>query len=376
MHKIFIKYICLFVSNTFLFLTGCTQSSSPETTLFNLTWGEGASEFVISTNVSIDYTEGNVGVVDIANRRSVYGLLPIGSDNFVKTYNGSIYICDRTDNSVMKVGGLSNLFYQNGIGTGVNIHDIAFVNDSLAYITQYNSTNLAVFNPMTGTVSSSPVNLSSYVAYAGTDSAGPAPHMDNAIYYNGFVYVTCQRLKAPEGGWIGPADTSLIVVINAITGVVNENSIKLAYKNPQGVSLIGDKLYVSCTGYYGMQDGGIECIDLVTNTNMGTIATETQIGGDITTIIVLSETKGYVIYGNWPASTVKEFNPATKKIGSDIICVEVAAGMTSDGTSLYVGDRSPTIPGIIQINPVDNSKIGNTFNVGIPPNRLAYLNLK
>lgn len=368
------QIIHCFIFVQILFFTGCDFGSDPSQP------DTGSVNFIITSTVAIDYTEGNVGLVDIDSSRSYENLLTIGSDNFVKTYEGASYICDRTKNTVIKITGSNisseNVDYESPIGNNANIHDIAFVSETKAYITQYNLNQLAVFNPSAGALISSSIDLSGYVAFYGTDSVASAPYMDNAVYSNGKIYVTCQRLYTGSGGYLTPGDTSLVLVISADNNTV-EKAIKLQYKNPQGISLCGDKLYVSCTGCYGLQDGGIECIDLTTDTNTGSIVAESNIGGDISTLLVISESKGYVIYSSgWPASVVKEFNPATKVIGSDITGVDVAAGLAFDGTYLYAGDRSSTAPGIVKINSADNVKVGDTYDVGMPPYTIAYLTIK
>jgi hypothetical protein len=48
-------------------------------------------------------------------------------------------------------------------------------------------------------------------------------------------------------------------------------------------------------------------------------------------------------------------------------------GLTFDGQLLYVGDRSLTKPGIVVIDPVDDSKKSGPFDMGLPPNALAVL---
>lgn len=357
-----------------LFFIGCEFGSDPSQS------DTGSINFIITSTVAIDYTEGNVGLVDIDSTVSYENLLAIGSDNFVKAYNGCSYICDRTKNTVIKITGSTisseKVDYETPIGNNANIHDIAFVSETKAYITQYNLNQLAVFNPSTGELISPSIDLSGYVAFYGTDSVASAPYMDNAVYVNGKIYVTCQRLYTGPGGYLTPGDTSLVLVISADNNTVLK-VVKLQYKNPQGISVSGDKLYVSCTGSYGLQDGGIECIDLTTDTNTGPVVAESGIGGDITTPLVVSESKGYVIYSTgWPASAVKEFNPTTNVIGADVAGVEVAAGLSYDGTYFYIGDRSSTAPGIVKINPTGNVKVGDTYDVGLPPNTLAYLKIE
>jgi DNA-binding beta-propeller fold protein YncE len=237
---------------------------------------------------------------------------------------------------------------------------------------------VVIFDPSTGTKANKTIDLSAFDAYAGTDSAAPYPYMTKALYYNGKVYVACQRLHAPAGGYIQAADTSCIVVINAMSDSV-EGAIKLVYKNPQELSICNAKLYVASLGKYGINDGGIECVDLATGTNTGTIMDENAMQGDVGSIIVICETKGYVVIST-PAFATEmwAFNPQTKSLGLKISGIDSPCTnhFAYDGTYVYAGDRSTTTPGIVVVDPAADTKVGVTKNVGLPPNSLAYLEIK
>jgi hypothetical protein len=342
-----------------------------------------SAQSVVAVSIALDYSEGNMGLYSITDSTVYQNLLSIYSDNDIRTYNGSIYVLERYGrDNIFKIAGSviadSTVVYDRNIGSSVNIQDIAFISSTKAYVTQYASPQVVVFNPSTGEKANKTIDLSAYVAYSGTDSATTTPYASRELYYNGKVYIACQRLKAPAGGYIQAADTSLIAVINALTDSV-EKTITLAYKNPQEMSLCGGKLYVAGVGLWGISDGGIECIDLSTDSNSGVVVDETALHGDVMAIIVSSDTKGYAVIST-PSYTTEmyAFNPQTKTVGSKIAGIDSPCSnhMAYDGTYVYVGDRSYTAPGIVVIDPATDTKVGSTKDIGVPPNSLAFLQIQ
>jgi hypothetical protein len=371
------------ITSLFLFLLllcyGCAQKESNPASSQSQ-----SAESIVAVSIAQDYSEGNIGMYSISDSTSYPNLLPgIYTDNDIRTYGSSTYILERYGkDNIIKISGSviadSTVVYDKNIGASVNIQDIAFISSNKAYITQYVGSQVIIFNPSTGEKTGVSIDLSAYVAYAGTDSAVSTPYCSRALYYNGKVYIACQRLKAPEGGYIQAADNSLIVIVNAVSDTV-EKTVRLAYKNPQELSVCNGKLYVAGVGIWGANDGGIECIDLSVDTNAGTIADEASLGGDVESIIVVSDTKGYAIIST-PTYTTEaySFNPQAKTKGSIISGVDspCANHIAFDGKYVYIGDRSLTSPGIVVIDPATDLKVGDTKYVGLPPNSLAFLKIE
>jgi hypothetical protein len=140
--------------------------------------------------------------------------------------------------------------------------------------------------------------------------------------------------------------------------------------------LCNGKLYVAGVGLWGINDGGIECIDCANDSNAGVIVDETVLRGDIMSLIVVSDTKGYAVIST-PSYTTEmyPFNPQAKTVGTKIAGVDSPCSnhLAYDGAYVYVGDRSFTEPGIVVIDPATDMKVGATKNIGVPPNSLAYL---
>ena len=366
-------FIQAFVGLSFL-IVGCSENralTAPQTT---------SSKSIVAVTISFTYDVGNVGLYNISDTTGFPNLLQNWTDNDVRTYNGAIFILERygKDNIVRVDGSIissSAVVYEKNIGQSVNMQDIACVSSTKAYVTQLASSKVTIIDPSTGLKLSKTIDLSPYNTYAGTDSADVVPYMSKELYYNGKVYIACQRLKAPAGGNIQAADTSKIIVINATTDSVIK-AINLAYKNPQELSIFNGKLYIGSVGIWGANDGGVEEIDLATDSNIGSIADESAFSGDIASIIVISDTKGYAVIST-PAFTTElhSFNPQTKTVGIKISGIDAPCSghMAFDGAYVYVGDRSNLSPGIVIIDPKTDTKVGTTKNVGLPPNSLALL---
>jgi hypothetical protein len=370
------KASCLFVSVVVL-LSGCNKTNPVGPT------PQSSTKSIVAVTISQLYTEGNIGLFSIPEATAFPNLLSIYMDNDVRTYDGSTYVLERygKDNIIKIKGSViadSAVSYDKNIGSSVNVQDIAFISPTKAYITQNLSSQIAIFNPSTGDKSTKTIDCAGYVAYRNTDSAATSPYLSREMYYNGNVYVLCQRLKLGAGGFIQAADTSLILVVNATSDSV-ENTVKLAYRNPQEMSEYNGKLYVAGTGAYGANDGGIECIDLATGGNNGSIVDETALHGDVQSIIVIGDTKGYAVISTPSfAMEMYPFNPQTRTVGTKISGVDnpCSGHMAYDGSFVYIGDRSMTNPGIVVIDPATDTKVGSTKNIGLPPNSLAYLESK
>ncbi len=353
---------------------GCSQKTNPASPQTS------SAQSIVAVTIDYDYSAGNMGYYSISDTTAYANLLSIWSDNDIRTSNGAIYVLERYGkDNLMRINGStiaeSTVVYEKNIGASVDIQDIALVSASKAYVTELYGSKVVIVNPSTGVRTGKTVDLSGFDTYAGTVNADSVPYASKELYYNGKVYVACQRLKAPAGGYIQAADTSKIVVINATTDTL-EKAINLIYKNPQELSIFNGKLYVGSVGIWGVNDAGIEEIDLSTDTNTGSIVTESAFSGDIASIIVVSDTKGYAVISTPTFTTeLHSFNPQAKTVGPRIAGLDAPCSghMAFDGTYVYVGDRSNSTPGIVVIDPVTDAKIGTTKNVGLPPNSLAFL---
>jgi hypothetical protein len=364
------RFIKALAVSSILFM-GCSEKNSPTSPQ------TASTKSIVAVTTSYDFSSGNIGLYSISDTTEYKNLFSIWKDNDIRTNDGAMYVLERygKDNVLKIIGSIitdTTVIYERNIGASVNIQDIAFISSTKAYVTKLGSSQVTIIDPSTGLKSSRTIDLSVFNTYAGTDSADIIPYMSRGLYYNGKVYIACQRLK---GAYMLAADTSKIIVINATTDSVIK-AINLMYKNPQELSIFNGKLYVGSLGLYAVNDAGIEEIDLATDIDIGSIANESDFPGDIASIIVVSDTKGYAVIST-PAYTreLHAFNPQAKTAGPKISGIDdpCSGHMVFDGAYVYVGDRSTTTPGIVIIDPQNDLKVGATKNIGLPPNSLSLL---
>jgi hypothetical protein len=214
----------------------------------------------------------------------------------------------------------------------------------------------------------------------------------SSVAVNGnYCYVALQRLVV-SGGYFIPGDlTGLLVVIDTRTDAVVD-TISLGYKNPQDMVIHEDMIYVSCTGNYGVLDGGLQKIDPSTK-GVTTILTEAQCGGDISYLkifkkISLGGTVSQICYLSVSdlstyAVVVKKIDLLTNTVGDAAPGVTNGfGGLAYDGTYVYIGDQGdkysqPAIPsGVVVVDPVTNTQVGSKIAVGLPPVSIAVLSVE
>ena len=323
-----------------------------------------AGEMAVITTT--DFTSGNLAAIVNGEVTAQADLLPIHSDNWVVAWGGYVYVIERLyGDDIIKLSpqDLSTPIYQKSVGDKANPYDIAFVDEHKAYVSRYGRASVLIMDPATGDSTGS-VDLSAYVAYAGTDSAESVPHMSYMAISGGKLYVACQRLK----GW-NPADTSLVVVVDTETDSVLK-AIPLEKKNPVALSLYKGKIYLACVGsYWDPTDGGIEVVDTETDQNLGVLVDETSLGGNVSGVLVASPDKGYaLVMTQWPETYVKPFDPRDGSVGDPLPGAKAAVHMAvSSSGRLYVADRSEEAPGIYIYDVSDDRLIAGPVPTGLPP---------
>jgi len=208
---------------------------------------------------------------------------------------------------------------------------------------------------------------------APTAPTGPTllpPMMKSALITNGKLYVTCQRLK----NW-GYGDTSLVVVVNPVNDSI-ETAISLTHFNPADMKDAMGKLFVICSGGFGVQDGGLERIDVASGASDGVLLTEATAGGDLCEIQIVNSRKAYlrVLVGG-TANEIFPFYLSGSTLGSRLTYVNNACSdqsMAFDDITLYVGDRGGTTPGLIKVDTATNAQIDTTLTLGLIPAALTY----
>ncbi|MDR2693503.1 MAG: hypothetical protein LBB74_04725 [Chitinispirillales bacterium] len=123
---------------------------------------------VAATTISTDYQAANFEIISSDDYSVSSNIIPgLYADNAVRAFGGDVYILERLGREkVIKYNtNLMDIEYQENIGTGINIQDIAVVSGTKAYISCLQSVDLVVFNPQTGTKVKT-IDLSRFNAYA------------------------------------------------------------------------------------------------------------------------------------------------------------------------------------------------------------------
>ena len=336
--------------------------------------GQGVIAEQMAVITTTDYSSGNLASIVEGETTAAIDLLPLHSDLVVTAYEGYVYVIERKGgDDIIKLDpnnlGEGGIIYQKSVGNDSNPQNIAFVSGHKAYVSRHSETALWIIDPSTGDKTGE-IDLSEFVAYAGTDSAEAVPHMSSMAIAGGKLYVVCQRLK----GW-DPGDVSLIVVIDVTSDSVVE-AIELERKNPCDMTLFGGKLYVTCTGsWWDPTDGGLEVIDTATDTNQGVLIGETELEGNLSGVAMVSASKGYVlVMGTWPNTVVQPFDPQTGAVEEALVGATSAADAEFNGSGkLYVADRSTEHPGIYIYDTFDDHLIAGPISTGLPPNSIAFV---
>ena len=330
-----------------------------------------------------DYATGSSSVISLDGSYSVVAdVAGLHSDAVARYYGQRMFVVNRFGGDNIQILDPASAFStlrQFSVGSSSDPHDIAVVSDTKAYVTRYNDTALWIVDPSTGAQTGS-VDLS------GLADADGMPEMDQMAVYGDHLFVTIQRLDRLTT-W-GPVGTSYVAVVDIATDSLIDTdpvtpgtqSILLTGANPATdiqLNPCTGKLYVSCVGFWGLQDGGVEIVDPVAFESEGFLFSESSAGGDISDVEIICEEKGYAIITNASFHTVLiKFDPSTgAKTGTmyspgDFVLNDIEI---SPGRELFLADRTPTRPGIRVYDTVTDTEITpNPIDVGLPPFDISF----
>jgi len=214
--------------------------------------------------------------------------------------------------------------------------DIAVVSPERAYVARHIEKELLIVHPTEGTELGS-VDLS---AWADPDGEANPAWM---VHHDGKVYVALERLWAGD-----PYEYSSIVVIDGPTGDV-EAEIQFSYLKENMKLRFSQALNRVVVGIQNGTSGGLKTINPSNNTLSDWILREQDLGGAIMDAVILSETKGYAIFGSseprpdfWGGVFLIAFNPSTGEQTATIREYLSSGGLfmelTPDGSQLWTTD--------------------------------------
>ncbi|MGD9402281.1 MAG: FlgD immunoglobulin-like domain containing protein [bacterium] len=267
---------------------------------------------------------------------------------------------------------------QYSVGNGSNPHDIRLAGPDKAYVSRFEWNTLFICDPYTGD-SLGAIDLSEF---ADTDGI---PEMDRMAIVGDRLFVTLNMIDhttwLPTGpGKIAVIDVAADTLVDADPIAPGVQPIVLSLANPY-TELRHDpcrgELTIGCLGGWGVMDGGVELIDPFTLESKGVIATEFQLGGDVSDVLLSPGARGYAVVMDstpWPDNFARlvSFGRATGEVLDTLYVQSTGGGATLAGIEMsrqgevYLCDRDVTRPRVrIYDFPVDT--LITTVDVGVPP---------
>jgi hypothetical protein len=333
--------------------------------------------FILTT----DYSTGGVSAVNLDTRYVSKDVASVYSDAAQRWFGGELYVVNRygSDNiQELDCGSTWATHLQFSTGAGTNPQDIACLNTHKAFVSLYERSAVLVCDPETGAT----LDTISLSAFADGDHL---PEMAHLALVDHRLFVAVQRINRLAG--YVPDTYSLVVVIDADADTVIDTdpltpgvqAIRLTARNPVTAFTYlpaTQRLLIGCAGYYGVNDGGIEAIDVSTLRSAGLIATEAQLGGDIGDFEWWSASHSYAIVSD-PAgnASLVAFNPAN---GAMLGTVRSPGGFSlpdcaiDDRGELYVADNGVATAGIYVYRAGADTLIAGPLDTGLPPNQIAF----
>jgi hypothetical protein len=306
--------------------------------------------FVVTT----DFRRGSFATVTLdephmvspANRdRRIY------QDAVARGFGGLVYLVNRFNADNIQALDPTRDFVttmQCSVGNGANPHDIAFASATKAYVTRFNEKELYIVDPSVGFDCDRSL-LGSIDLSPWADADG-FPEMDQMALIGDRLYVSLQRLD--RSNFLRPAETGAIVVIDTLTDTVIEE-IPLTGENPfaqtKGLVVRDGAIIISESGSFGVNDGGIERVDLASGEAEGFFITEAELGGDLTDFALVSDSLGYAVISlpNFDNSLVR-FDPSRGTLIDTVLSggVLISDIELNDRGELWAADRTATRHGL------------------------------
>ncbi|MBD3222040.1 hypothetical protein GF314_12445 [bacterium] len=301
---------------------------------------------------------------------------PAYHDAVLRWHDGRVWVVNRAGADNVQVLDPAQGFdtvAQYSLGLGRNIQDIGFAPDGTAYVSCYDTAELLHIDPEDGTI----LDVISTAAFADQDGL---PETGWLRVHDGRVFVSCQRLDRDQ--WYAPVGDSYLLVLDVDTGSwidadpgqPGTQGILLAASDPYTpIAAAGDRLYVGCTGYYGVQDGGIDVIDPAALVSLGLEITESELGGDLVDLALTGETRHVVVADPGWVTHVQRYAPGQAPVTLLSGTAYDHADIAWDGDfQLLVADRRTSSPGVRVLDTVSGAELTTgPVSVGLPPAMIA-----
>lgn len=339
-----------------------------------------ATRAFVSTST---FEEGSFATVVLDQPRAVTPSTPqrrIFRDAVARGFDDLVYVVNRlyADNiQVLDPGDGLRTRMQCSTGNGTNPHDIAVVAPHKAYVTLFEKKELLIVDP------AAPRDCSGFVRgridLSSLADPDGIPDMDQMAVVGDRLYVSLQRLDIRSVLRL-PARNGAVAVVDLATDQL-VGDIELTGSNPfaatKGLTVRDGTLWIAEAGEFNVFDGGLERVDLRTGTASGFVATEADLGGDITDFAIVSDRLAYAIVSR-PGFTnaLISFDPST---GQLLATHHTSSGYTlfdielNDRGELYLADRSRRAPGIRVFRAADGAPLTTgVLDLGLPPFEIVF----
>ena len=245
--------------------------------------------FVITT----DFSTGSTAFLAADAAEAEVNLLGIHSDAVGHYHDGRVYIVNRLgqDNIlVLDAMDLRTPLTQFSVGNGANPHDIEIVAPDKAYVTRYDAASLLIVNPQDG-AELGEIDLSAFADADGLPEVSKIVRVGETAVF---------ELSAPRSQqWVGTGRRQLLdrrrsgnsdTLVDVDPDAEGVQGIALSAANPNSMAVVGEQIAVGVVVGFGDRSGGVEIVDTATNRSLGLAVSEGDLGGDITSMILVDQT--------------------------------------------------------------------------------------
>ncbi len=336
--------------------------------------------FVVTT----DFVTGSFATIRLKEPRLVSPATPsrhVHRDAVARTRSGLVYAINRLFGDTIQVLDPNTGYgtrLQCSTGSGTNPHDIAFADNTKAYVTLFEERELLIVNPAAQPDCHDFIRGS--IDLGAVADADGIPDMDLMAVVGNRLYVSLERLDINDV-LRRPATNGGIAVIDIPSNTL-VGSIELTGENPfaatKGLPVRSGKLYVAEAGLFGVIDGGIERVDLASGQAEGFFVTEEELGGDVNDFVIVSDRLAYAIISHADFSTALiAFDPATGTVTNTLLEADgytLADIELDDSGELLLADRDPNQSGVRMFRASDGTPLTpQPINVGAPPFEIVFL---
>ena len=347
--------------------------------------GGQRTAFVIAT----DFSSGSFGTIELdppnrATRTSAERR--IHEDAVVRVRGNRVYILNRFFRDTVQILDADDDFrtvLECRVGEGGNPQDIAFASSTKAYVSRIDQPQLWVVDPSADNCDDFKRGEIDLSGLGGDDGDGNPDMYQMAIVPRGSevrLYVALQRLDIDDI-LREPADNGALAVIDVDSDMLL-GTIELSGENPfgatKGLPVFGGSIYVAQAGRFGVDDGGLERVDLERGEATGITVSESDLGGDITDFALVGEHLAYAIVSTSDfSSRLVRFDPTgegpvqtiTERPGFDLFDIEL-----NDRGEIYLADRTREHPGIRIYRAADGTELTtDAIDIGLPPFEVVFL---